>query len=247
MSSKRARPDPIAEEEAADLDLYAGRLGFADASFKNEFRSAWQQSSDTPSAGVRNETVDGGVNAGLDEEAGVGVISETLKSDSDINNFLHQKSRPVNEKLLEQLLGSKGARAKKKEIDAAKISAASKPLPLKKPTAPAKQQDDSSDDEGGRASAITSKRGGRVASEPTRKAPAGDTGEQGNDARSISKLPPGADRDADDADEADTRPIVTSKSVKRKATGGYLDELLAAKASKKNKKKKSGDTNVDAR
>jgi hypothetical protein len=247
MSSKRARPDPVAEEEAADLDLYAGRLGFAGASFKNEFRSAWHQSSDTPSAGLRNETVDDGVNAGLDEEAGVGVISETLKTDSDINNFLHQKSRPVNEKLLEQLLGSKGARSKKKEMDAAKVSAASQPLPSKKSDASAKQQEDSSDDEGGRASAITSKRGGRSHLAPIRKAAVDDGGEEDDDALSTSRPPPGADRKADDVDQADTRPIVTSKSMKRKATGGYLDELLAAKASKKNRKNKSGDTNANDR
>jgi hypothetical protein len=235
MSSKRARPDPIAEEEAADLDLYTGRLGFAITGFKNESRAAWQRVSGPQGAASRDEKVNDNMNDGLDDDAGVGIVSETFKNDSDINNFLHQKARPVNEKLLEQLLGSKGARAKRKEMNAVKAPA----VPTK-PTTVAKQKEDDSDDEGGRASAITSKHGGRGLPGHTRKsAAANQNSSERPDSHAVLD-------DPDDEDQEGSRQAMPSKSAKRKAAGGYLDELLAAKANKKNKKKNASGAIVNA-
>jgi hypothetical protein len=234
MSSKRARPDPIADEEAADLDLYTGRLGFAITGLKNESRAAWQRASGPQGAVSRDEKVDDNVNDGLDDDVGVGIVSESFKNDSDINNFLHQKARPVNEKLLEQLLGSKGARAKKKEMSGVKA-----PVVPTKPAAFAKQKEDDSDDEGGRASAIISKHGGRGLPGHTRKS---GVAEHNSSDRPSNTTPD----DQNDVDEAGLRQAMPSKSAKRKAAGGYLDELLAAKANKKNKKKNASGAIANA-
>jgi hypothetical protein len=136
--------------------------------------------------------------------------------------------------LLEQLLGSKGARAKKKEMNAAKAPAAPS-----KPTTAVKQKEHDSDDEGGRASAITSKHGGRGLPGHTRKAGVAD---QNSSEHPDSHLEFNEQRDAG---EADSRQAMPAKSVKRKATGGYLDELLAAKANKRNKKKNASGAAVN--
>jgi hypothetical protein len=232
MSSKRARPDPVAGEEAADLDLYTGRMGFVTAGIKN---GSQRQAPNAQGPASRDEKPDNYMSDGIDDDAGVGIISETFKNDTDIDNFLQQKARPVNDKLLEKLLGSKGARAKKKETNAAKAPAAAV-----KPTTVAKQNEDDSDEEGGRASAITSKRGGRGLPGHTRKAGAAD---RSSTEHTGSHVAP--DHQSDE-DEAESRQAMPAKSVKRKAAGGYLDELLAAKAKKKNKKKNGDGTTVGA-
>ena len=130
-----------------------------------------------------------------------------------------------NDKLLEQLIGKKAARAKRKSQEVGKSMAASRhaaPKPLvNRPRQLRVEPEGEEEDEPGRAGMFKSRKNGKAVMQ-CRDEHVGDD----DPAPAISSEP-------------DERPA-------KKKTGGYLDELLAQKAKKKKGKKGKHRQTADA-
>ncbi|KAK4570371.1 hypothetical protein LTR86_002451 [Recurvomyces mirabilis] len=155
----------------------------------------------------------------MDELGGIG-SKRKLADDDDILGSLKRTKVARDDKLLERLIGRKGAEAKKKES----LHVASKPKALVvKPVKTVEESDD--EEEGGRAGAFKSKRLKKVAVAPE---PSAEPDEEGDS----------VDEETRAASMAKTAaaPVITNPT-KSKPTS-YLDEMLSQRASKKKKKKK---------
>jgi hypothetical protein len=143
-----------------------------------------------------------------------------------------------NDKLLEQLLGKKAAQARKKSQEAGKSMSTSKhAAPKQLTTRPkaSREVDSEDDDEGGRAAAFKSKQQKKRSEQRSADALADDEQIDGSiDVQSVAAAVDTDYRGSSNAASIDTE----QKPAKRKATS-YLDELLAQKANKKSKRKKS--------
>lgn len=176
----------------------------------------------------------------MDDPDGIG--SKRALKDNDAVDEPLRKKRPLDEKLLEQLLGKKKAMARKqdmaetrgfKSVMGSTIPGLVKPMAQKdtgvkhRPTVSADVAGD--EDEGGRAVALTSRKKARM---PVKSVQESETNGEATAT---------AQDNEDDENRSQERPSIppaTSKAPARKKATSYLDELLAQKAGKKKKKKK---------
>lgn len=171
-----------------------------------------------------------------DSEIG-GIGSRAQKDDSGLPEGAFKRRNPgANDKLLDSLLGKKAANAHRKAQALAKsgmVQGQDAPKPIVKEKPKRSTQDSDSEEEGGRAAAFRSKR-----AKPSQPQP------KSNDEDAEG----GANVDTDTPEENESKAIVptfqppqepstAAKSNGRKRPASYLDELLGAKANKKNKKK----------
>ncbi|KAK3679304.1 hypothetical protein LTR78_000865 [Recurvomyces mirabilis] len=160
----------------------------------------------------------------MDELGGIG-SKRKLADEDDILGGLKRTKVARDDKLLERLIGRKGAEAKKKES----LHVASKPKAvIVKPVRTVEESDD--EEEGGRAGAFKSKRRKEVAVE---REPIAEPDEEGS-----------ADEETRAASMAKTAaaPVITNPTKSK--TTSYLDEMLSQRASKKKKKKKGKKKDV---
>lgn len=150
------------------------------------------------------------------EIAGVG-SKRKAEDDEGVLGGLKRKRVAANDRLLEQLLGKKGAQSARKGQEGSKGPAHTAAKPLVATKKEAKTADDSDDEDEGRAASFTSRK---------RKA----------------VPPPTADEpEADSPDQAKLASAPTASApppAKRLKSNSYLDELLGQKAAKKQSKKK---------
>ena len=170
---------------------------------------------------------------GMSELGGVG-SRNAFGEEGLPDGSLRRSKLSSNDKLLEQLLGKKAMQAKKKRDEAqrkdglgASKEGASKPGPKKD----VRREVESEDEEEGRASAFTSKKGKPIRKQPRKEdAVAANDDEVKVEASAVRKSQTKT-TDSDDSDAESQRPT-------KKRPGSYLDELLSKKASKKGKKNK---------
>lgn len=218
--------------------MYAGRLNFDLARSQQALRALLK-----PAAGaVVNHHVPRTVDDeddfdALDESAGLGSKPKQKDEGEEFGAVLSRKSKASTDRLLEQLLGSKAAKSKRKELDAPK-SALQSHKPAFKQTGKQRQPENDSDDEGGRAAAFTSRKAQRNA-QPATKPSNADSVVGGADSHTEhDDKASSVDDQRAHANSIDTQSSTPERqSAKRKAVRGYLDELLEAKAQKKKKKK----------
>lgn len=177
------------------------------------------------------------------ESAGVGAARQYDEGLPD--PAFQRKKLSSNDKLLEQLLGKKAAKAHKASRPAPAKSMSQAKHTAPKPLAPRPKQEEaeSEDDEGGRSTVFQSRSGKSNKRQGAKKGPtapgqsqmyeqieaeAGSTLDENRGVPDpVRKLEKTSTLDS----EPDERP-------KRRKGGSYLDELLAEKARKKSKKKK---------
>ncbi len=172
-----------------------------------------------------------------------GYGSKAAHADDASDGLIPRRKTTSQDMLLEQILGKKGARAKKrKDAENARDKKAeklgvSKPL-VKRPGQGRKMDDGSEDDdEGGRSSAFESRRvrsagAGKAEMAEVRAAIAGTTDVDTTTATATpGTLPQTGDNEPAGESEREER------APKRKK-GSYLDEVLAQKSKKKSKKNK---------
>lgn len=171
-----------------------------------------------------------------DSEIG-GIGSAAQRDDSGLpDGAFKRRKLGANDKLLESLLGKKAANAHRKAQQqggrgsAGLAQSASKPLSKEQPRRQPVEED-SDEDEGGRAAAFKSRKG-------KAKQPAAPTQDADGDDDAVPGA--GAEELAGQALHTEPKPVASQPSpmAGKKRPASYLDELLAQKASKKSKKKK---------
>ena len=196
-----------------------------------------------------------------ESEATVQDVDEDFKSQNDVGGMdsmaayeydgiadgtLQRKKLSTNDKLLEQLLGKKAARAKKSN-DAGKGMASGKHVAPKPLTSRLKEQkievESEDEEEGGRAAAFKSRK--RLKTVKQQPVKLGTDGEQveGKSDEDVAEggSVPGLVKDEGSTPAMDSEP--DERPTKRKATS-YLDEVLAQKAKKSKKKKRPKQDSV---
>lgn len=166
------------------------------------------------------------------EKAGI-----EIKSAGEDDSTLPTRRSATKDKLLEQLIGKKAANAKRKEDAHKSMSAArhAAPKPVTNGTKDVKKrQEESEDEEEGRAAMLKSRKGNsrKVGEQPREDVPiAHDEDNVSGDvqARAVDGQDGGGDR-------SPMSSVVPAG--KRKGGGSYLDELLAKKGNKKKKRQK---------
>jgi hypothetical protein len=169
-----------------------------------------------------------------------GLESKAAYADDDDlpDGAIQRKKLASNDKLLEQLLGSKAAQAKKKSKEPGKSMSASRHTASKQLTTRSKalrEVDSGEDEEGGRAAAFKSKQ-----TKYHRKSSNPDTTieDERLDVQVDSEQVTATKNHKDDESSPGVPSNTPQSSSKRKPTS-YLDEMLAQRANKKSKKKKS--------
>ena len=233
-----------------DADVVMNRLNVALARSQRLINS-WLPQNQT------RESEDGEVEADDDDEhfkpmsetGGIG--SKVAFDDEGLPDGAWQRKKlSSNEKLMEQLMGKKAARARVKSRDAGKSISASRhaaPKPLLNAMREQKRKAESEDeDEGGRAAAFKPRKRGKAREHQVAKqiADQGNDGEMEND-----ESGPVRGGVADEAHDQGTGSIMDSEpgeKASKRMGGSYLDELLAQKAKKKKARNKKNTPSTDS-
>ncbi|KAK5169846.1 uncharacterized protein LTR77_005824 [Saxophila tyrrhenica] len=228
-------------DKISDVDIILNRINVAHARSQRLLQS-WlpPKQEQEPTSESREDDEDF---RSMTEVGGYG-SKAAYAEDAATDGLIPRKKTTSNDMLLEQILGKKGAQAKRKK-DAEKSGdksavkfGASKPLQKSKEDS--KAHVESEDEEGGgRASAFKSRKARRT----------GEDGAQSNvshkdDVTQSETLPTAEDTtpakvkdsDLEDGGEDDVRPTKRKKA-------SYLDEVLAQKSKKKKKKKNKQSAN----
>jgi hypothetical protein len=173
----------------------------------------------------------------MNEKSGLESKAAYADDDDLPDGAVQRKKLASNDKLLEQLLGSKAAQAKKKSKEPGKSMSTSRHTAPKQLTTRSKaprEVDSEEDDEGGRAAAFKSK-------QPIhhRKSSNPDTAieDERLDVQVDSEQVTATRNLKDDESSPGVPSGTLQNSTKRKPTS-YLDEMLAQRANKKSRKKK---------
>ena len=227
------------EGAASEADVVMNRLNVALARSQKIINS-WLPAAKDEDIGETTSDQDDEDFKSMSEQAGIG--SKVAFGDEGLPDGAFQRKKlSSNDKLLEQLLGKKAAQAKRKSQEAQKRSSTSKSANTGLVAGRAKQPEgdrESDDDEEGRAATFKSRATNRVRKDVQ------DEGRLGIDY-------------ADDAVGDDRAPEESSYLVQhekvllalaskagnkpaKKRPSSYLDELLAQKSNKKNRRAHTG-------
>lgn len=178
--------------------------------------------------------------SGEDEVCGLG-SKRRAENDQELPGLVLKRQKlSSNDKLLQQLLGTKAANLKKKEQFKAKVVTKAAPTPRKNNQAEEKEEDE----EEGRSSAFGSRK---------QKYSLWQDDKQGREDKANAKVHGNDDAELDEVDEvkrtlpraaqdSDPRPV---ERFRKKGTGNFLDEILEQSTKKKSKKKKQGVQSQD--
>ena len=177
----------------------------------------------------------------MTEIGGLGSKTAYAGDESLPDGAFQRKKLSSNDKLLEQLLGKKAAQARKKSQDAGKSMSTSKhAAPKQLTTRPkaSREVESEDEDEGGRSAAFKS----RQRNKPSNPRTADPQADDDQIDVLIEDQSVTATVGTDDGGSFNAKSVnifnTEQEPAKRKTTS-YLDELLAQKANKKSKKKKS--------
>lgn len=226
-------------DSTSDPDVIFNRLNLALARSQRVLNSWVPSKSVAEERGQDNDNPPEEDFKSMLEKSGLESKSAYAEDDDLPDGSFRRNKLSSNDRLLEQLLGSKAVQARKKSKEASKSVSASRHAAPTQHTTRQKASvgvDNDDDDEDGRAATFKSKKAKEF------QKPA-DMNTMTNEERT---QPDTDDDDAKDIAPSQTMgteapPVIPSdtaqRATKRKPTS-YLDEMLAQRASKKSKKKK---------
>lgn len=228
-----------ANNVSPDLDYWANR-GSVSRARSEKLIQSWRLSKREREPDAQEVVSDDDFNP-TTEAGGIGSKAETFDDDSAADGTILPRKTPTGkDKLLEQLLGSRAANEKRKDLATKKKMSTStskhtvsKALAQRPKQAHNENVESEDDEEGGRASAFQSRRPQKNGQRTGLKSePLEDADEESPDGVATTtglKATKVMDLDSASASEMDNLPPKTKK-------GSYLDEVLA-QGSRKRKKK----------
>lgn len=244
LKSMSTSNDASHEAPAVDADVILNRLNVALARSQKLINS-WLPPKPPQDLDAQDANSDSEDFKPMTEAGGIG--SKAAYDDEGLPDGAFQRKKlSSNDKLLEQLLGKRAAHARKKSQaqESGKSMAASKhaaPKPLaSRPKERRREVESEDEEEGGRAAAFKSRKMQRVEQQPVVKRVHDgvkadyviDDDCAADDNTGLGLVKGEASTSAEHFERAE-RPT-------KRATGSYLDELLAQKAKKKRKKHNGG-------
>lgn len=232
LTHTRSKMSASTKETLAQADIILNRTNVALARSQRLIAS-WLPPKDSQSSHEQQNDNEDEDFRGDSEIGGIGSVAQRDDSGMPDGAFKRRKLG-ANDKLLESLLGKKAANAHRKSQQqqvgrggAGGGLAQSAPKSLKRERQPV--EEDSEDEEGGRAAAFKSRKG---------KVTRVETPVEDADSDEDAMPGAGAEELAERAVNIKPIPQPPPSAAGKKRPASYLDELLAQKASKKSKKKK---------
>lgn len=178
--------------------------------------------------------------SGEDETGGLG-SKRRAEDDEELSGIaLKRQKLTSNDKLLQQLLGTKAATLKRKEQ--AKAKATTKAISILRDQKQAEEGDE--DEEDGRSSAFVSRkqRHDSWRNAKSRREAQASVDSDGHDSEELGEVDEGQRTQPPAAEYSEPEPVNRLRKI---ASGNYLDEILGRSAKKKSKKKKKGLQNQE--